>query len=102
MLKVEQPGVGDPGRRGRTGTLNSPHFINWNCNKRLITINLQPDGPHAAERERSVVGTLAVVIDPHWLPAPATGRQRGDGTFLLLELSRPFQSRGAKGTCSSS
>ena len=41
MVKVEQPGVGDPGRGVRTGTLNSPYFINWNSNKRSVTINLQ-------------------------------------------------------------
>ena len=41
VVKVEQPGVGDPGRGVRTGTLNSPYFINWNSNKRSVTINLQ-------------------------------------------------------------
>ena len=41
VVKVEQPGVGDPGRGVRTGTLNSPYFINWNSNKRSVTINLR-------------------------------------------------------------
>ena len=41
VVKIEQPGVGDPGRGVRTGTLNSPYFINWNSNKRSVTLNLR-------------------------------------------------------------
>ena len=45
VVKIEQPGVGDPGRGVRTGTLNSPYFINWNSNKRSVTLNLRsPEG----------------------------------------------------------
>ena len=43
VVKIEQPGVGDPGRGVRTGTLNSPYFINWNSNKRSVTLNLRSD-----------------------------------------------------------
>ncbi len=45
VVKIEQPGVGDPGRGVRRGTDNSPYFINWNSNKRSVTIALdQPRG----------------------------------------------------------
>ena len=41
VVKIEQPGVGDPGRGVRTGSMNSPYFINWNSNKRSVTLNLR-------------------------------------------------------------
>ena len=41
VVKIEQPGVGDPGRGVRTGALNSPYFVNWNSNKRSVTLNLR-------------------------------------------------------------
>lgn len=45
VVKVERPGVGDPGRGVRTGDGNSPYFINWNSNKRSVAIDLeQPEG----------------------------------------------------------
>lgn len=56
VVKVEQPGVGDPGRGVRTGTLNSPYFINWNSNKRSVTVNLRE------ERGRS----LLLELLPHY------------------------------------
>ncbi|MEE9278469.1 MAG: CoA transferase [Dehalococcoidia bacterium] len=40
VVKVEQPGRGDPGRRVRGGGDDSPYFLNWNSNKRSITIDL--------------------------------------------------------------
>ena len=46
VVKVERPDYGDPGR-GRAGgkTLDREYFINWNSNKRSVTINLQdPEG----------------------------------------------------------
>ncbi len=46
VVKVEQPVVGDPGR-GRVGgaTLDREYFVNWNSNKRSITLDLsQPRG----------------------------------------------------------
>lgn len=46
VVKVEQPVVGDPGRYvgGGTGE-DSAYFINWNSNKRSVTIDLsQPAG----------------------------------------------------------
>ena len=41
VVKIEQPGVGDPGRGVSTGSMNSPYFINWNSNKRSVTLNLR-------------------------------------------------------------
>ncbi|HJN92257.1 MAG TPA: CoA transferase, partial [Dehalococcoidia bacterium] len=32
VVKVEQPGTGDPGRGVARGTDNSPYFCNWNSN----------------------------------------------------------------------
>ncbi|MFN0090476.1 MAG: CaiB/BaiF CoA transferase family protein [Acidimicrobiales bacterium] len=43
VVKVEQPGVGDPGR-GIGGSW-SPYFVNWNANKKSVCIDLQsPEG----------------------------------------------------------
>lgn len=46
VVKVEQPEVGDPGRyMGIKSGTDSPYFINWNSNKRSVTIDLsQPAG----------------------------------------------------------
>ncbi len=45
VVKVERPGIGDPGRGVARGTDNSPYFLNWNSNKRSVVINLdQPEG----------------------------------------------------------
>ena len=40
VVKVERPGVGDPGRGVARGTDNSPYFLNWNSNKRSLAIDL--------------------------------------------------------------
>ncbi|MCZ6889748.1 MAG: CoA transferase, partial [Gammaproteobacteria bacterium] len=46
VVKVEQPNIGDPGRgRARGAVLDTEYFINWNSNKRSVTINLrEPKG----------------------------------------------------------
>ena len=41
VVKIERPGVGDPGRGVGRGTDNSPYFVNWNSNKRSLTLDLQ-------------------------------------------------------------
>jgi formyl-CoA transferase len=40
VVKVEQPGQGDPGRGVRDDNLDSPYFIAWNSNKRSVAIDL--------------------------------------------------------------
>jgi formyl-CoA transferase len=41
VVKVEQPQVGDPGRyQGAKSGTDSAYFINWNSNKRSVTIDL--------------------------------------------------------------
>ncbi len=45
VVKIERPGVGDPGRGVYTGQDNSPYFVNWNSNKRSLALDLQnPQG----------------------------------------------------------
>ena len=41
VVKIERPGVGDPGRGVYTGQDNSPYFVNWNSNKRSVALDLQ-------------------------------------------------------------
>ena len=44
VVKVEQPNIGDPGRgRGSGNTRDREYFLNWNSNKRSVTINLRKD-----------------------------------------------------------
>jgi len=46
VVKVERPEVGDPGRgRAGGGTVDREYFVNWNSNKRSITLHLgTPEG----------------------------------------------------------
>lgn len=57
VVKVERPGTGDPGRGVATGQENSPYFLNWNSNKRSVTIDL------ATEEGRSVLLSLVPKYD---------------------------------------
>lgn len=41
VVKVERPGSGDPGRRGRSDQKDAEYFITWNSNKRSITVSLE-------------------------------------------------------------
>ncbi|HTE85327.1 MAG TPA: CoA transferase, partial [Dehalococcoidia bacterium] len=44
VVKVEQPGVGDPGRHtARTGGVDSLYFLTFNGNKRSVALNLRSD-----------------------------------------------------------
>ena len=46
VVKVEQPEIGDPGRgRPRGDVLDAAYFVNWNSNKRSVTLDLSiPEG----------------------------------------------------------
>ena len=43
VVKVEQPGVGDPGRHLRPGSepVDALYFLSFNANKRSLTLNLR-------------------------------------------------------------
>ena len=44
VIKIEQPGVGDPGRRaGLESKGDSNYFIHYNSNKRSVTLNLKTE-----------------------------------------------------------
>jgi formyl-CoA transferase len=44
VVKVEQPGVGDPGRHtARTGGVDSLYFLTFNGNKRSLALNLRSE-----------------------------------------------------------
>lgn len=44
VVKVERPGVGDPGRGGNA-IPDSAYFLNWNANKRSVALDIgQPEG----------------------------------------------------------
>ena len=41
VVKIERPGTGDPGRGVHRGQDHSAYFVNWNSNKRSLTLDLQ-------------------------------------------------------------
>src|SRR5947209_3030281 len=43
VVKVEQPGVGDPGRHTEPGQGDSLYFLSFNANKRSVAINLRTE-----------------------------------------------------------
>ena len=56
VVKVEQPGRGDPGRGVRGTEFDSPYFVAWNSNKRSVALDLQ------SERGR----VLLLEMAPHY------------------------------------
>ena len=81
VIKVEQPGTGDPFRAFKGG-LYSPHFQTYNRNKRSITI----DAKSAADREKldQLVRTADVYIQNF---RPGVAEQLGVGEQRLRELN---------------
>ena len=81
VIKVEQPGTGDPFRAFKGG-LYSPHFQTYNRNKRSITIN--PKLPAGREKLYELVKTADVYIQNF---RPGVAEQLGVGEQQLRELN---------------
>ncbi len=81
VIKVEQPGTGDPFRAFKGG-LYSPHFQTYNRNKRSITLN--PKQPADRERLYELVKTADVYIQNF---RPGVAEQLGVGEQRLRELN---------------
>ena len=81
VIKVEQPGTGDPFRAFKGG-LYSPHFQTYNRNKRSITLNTKD----AADRERlyELVRTADVYIQNF---RPGVAEDLGVGEQKLREIN---------------
>lgn len=81
VIKVEQPGTGDPFRAFKGG-LYSPHFQTYNRNKRSITLNPKT----AADREKlyALVKTADVYIQNF---RPGVAEQLGVGERELREIN---------------
>jgi crotonobetainyl-CoA:carnitine CoA-transferase CaiB-like acyl-CoA transferase len=81
VIKIEQPGTGDPFRAFKGG-LYSPHFQTYNRNKRSITLNPKA----AADRERlyELARTADVYIQNF---RPGVAEQLGVGEQQLRELN---------------
>ena len=62
VVKVERPGVGDPGR-GRAGghAVDREYFVNWNSNKRSVTLSL--DTPQGRELLLGMVPHYDVFVE---------------------------------------
>jgi crotonobetainyl-CoA:carnitine CoA-transferase CaiB-like acyl-CoA transferase len=81
VIKVEQPGTGDPFRAFKGG-LYSPHFQTYNRNKRSITIN--PKLPAEREKLYELVKTADVYIQNF---RPGVAEQLGVGEPQLRALN---------------
>jgi crotonobetainyl-CoA:carnitine CoA-transferase CaiB-like acyl-CoA transferase len=81
VIKVEQPGTGDPFRAFKGG-LYSPHFQTYNRNKRSITLNTKD----AADRERlhALVRTADVYIQNF---RPGVAEELGVGEQQLRAIN---------------
>ncbi|MET0310532.1 MAG: CoA transferase [Burkholderiaceae bacterium] len=81
VIKIEQPGAGDPFRAFKGG-LYSPHFQTYNRNKRSITLNPK----EAADREKlyALVKTADVYIQNF---RPGVAEQLGVGEAKLREIN---------------
>jgi crotonobetainyl-CoA:carnitine CoA-transferase CaiB-like acyl-CoA transferase len=81
VIKIEQPGTGDPFRAFKGG-LYSPHFQTYNRNKRSITLN--PKEPPDRERLHALVKTADVYIQNF---RPGVAEQLGVGEPQLRALN---------------
>jgi crotonobetainyl-CoA:carnitine CoA-transferase CaiB-like acyl-CoA transferase len=81
VIKVEQPGTGDPFRAFKGG-LYSPHFQTYNRNKRSITLN--PKQAEDRERLYELVKTADVYIQNF---RPGVAEQLGVGDAQLRAIN---------------
>jgi crotonobetainyl-CoA:carnitine CoA-transferase CaiB-like acyl-CoA transferase len=81
VIKVEQPGAGDPFRAFRGG-LYSPHFQTYNRNKRSVTLN--PKTSNDAELFDDLIRDADVYIQNF---RPGTAERLGAGADRLRELN---------------
>ncbi|MFQ5879215.1 MAG: CaiB/BaiF CoA transferase family protein [Dehalococcoidia bacterium] len=85
VVKVEQPGVGDPGRHTERGNDDSLYFLSYNSNKRSVTINLKSkDGRHLF---LALVPKFDVVVENFTL---GTMERLGLGYETLKEANPPI------------
>ena len=92
VVKVERPGSGDPGRASFEdyGSEESDYFLNWNSNKRSITIALdQPEGRALLLRlvRRLADNGLAVILISHRIGSTLADRQHLATEWILIEAS---------------
>ena len=85
VIKVEQPGVGDPGRRNRSDLpdVDSYYFILLNANKRSVTLDLKSE--RGKELFLDLVRQADVVIENM---APGTPERIGI-TYDVLKSANP-------------
>ena len=84
VVKVENPGGGDPGRRtgATTPHKDDPYFLNYNSNKRSITVNLK------SARGLQIVKDLAKKADVFMENfAPGAIERLGLGYKVLSEIN---------------
>jgi crotonobetainyl-CoA:carnitine CoA-transferase CaiB-like acyl-CoA transferase len=81
VIKIEQPGSGDPFRAFKGG-LYSPHFQTYNRNKRSITLDAKDE--RARERLYALVRDADVYIQNF---RPGVAEQLGVGEVKLRELN---------------
>jgi crotonobetainyl-CoA:carnitine CoA-transferase CaiB-like acyl-CoA transferase len=81
VIKIEQPGTGDPFRAFKGG-LYSPHFQTYNRNKRSVTLDTK--SPEGRERLHALVRTADVYIQNF---RPGVAEQLGVGERELRQLN---------------
>lgn len=96
VVKVEPPGVGEPGRGRAAGPLDRSYFLNLNGNKRSVAINLKrPGGTDLIERLLPRFDAVAENLAPGAMESLGLGYER------LRELHPPVIYASVKGFGSS-
>lgn len=83
VAKVENPSSGDPGRRlGPNNTKDDPYFLNYNSNKRSITVNLK--SPRGLEIVKDMARKADVFMENF---APGAIERLGLGYDVLSKIN---------------